>query len=767
MYISPTGAGNRDGSDWANAATLSSLSRMVERAGPGGEVLIRADQGAYTLNNTVTVTKGGTAGQEVTIRGVDVNGQDMKAQLVGTRMDEYTPGGARGYDGITLLQGADHLNLQNLAFEDFRTAIRAGWDLKDIAVTDIYAENVQRFFDNLYNGSSRTATISGLLIEDVEVRGFSKGAIRLQYDTHDVVIRNVVGDSERQDRDNFAMGVHLDGTVHDVLIQNTSMSNAHDTMNAYWNGDGFATERGVYNVRFEGTTASGNTDAGYDLKSSNTILVNALASDNKRNYRIWSDSVTIVDSVSLDPHSRGGSGSQAHFQLSSNAALTLIDSVIVSNSTKTVGFDISDNYSRVTLDNTDLLLAAGGRVQTTAGRGSSLFNADGSRVTAQVWSEEAAASATAQRNAAPPVEPAMMSIASALPAVGEGANAGGGTLSFTVTRTGDASGESAVTYKIQPSGAHGVDATDFVGGLPPSGTIVFAAGEREKTVTLQLRGDLLVEQDETFDVVLSDALNGTVGVGALTMTVLNDDPTPVGISLLTRAEAVDLSAAGTQTVVGANHHEIFFVDSRGSSGNDVIANFGRDDVLLLAKKLQDSNNDGIIEFSSGRLSLDGSGGADKLSLAGVDGLRLLGTTEEGMFAYAQRGVRPKNMVEGTVGNDSLAGDVGDVRTNRFFFDTALDVDLGDDRIGNFGQRDILVTTTRLADVAGVVALGADGLLSLPGGTGKVNDGYFSGEGGTVSIAGATQLEYDGAVSRSGTLYHVYSLFGSSAGTFDF
>ncbi|NJO35244.1 MAG: hypothetical protein HC869_21250 [Rhodospirillales bacterium] len=39
LYVSPNGAGLRDGSSIENAGTLSSLNQFIESAGPGGEVL--------------------------------------------------------------------------------------------------------------------------------------------------------------------------------------------------------------------------------------------------------------------------------------------------------------------------------------------------------------------------------------------------------------------------------------------------------------------------------------------------------------------------------------------------------------------------------------------------------------------------------------------------------------------------------------------------------------------------------------------------------
>ena len=66
--------------------------------------------------------------------------------------------------------------------------------------------------------------------------------------------------------------LHLVDTVHDVIIERVTMDNARDTLHEYWNGDGFVAEAGVYDLLFVDTSASGNTDAGYDIKASNVQL---------------------------------------------------------------------------------------------------------------------------------------------------------------------------------------------------------------------------------------------------------------------------------------------------------------------------------------------------------------------------------------------------------------------------------------------------------------------------------------------------------------
>jgi hypothetical protein len=766
MYITPTGSGKMDGSSWDNAAKIHQLSKMVEKAGEGGTVLVRADMGAYKLNNPVVVSAGGEPGKEVTIKGVDGQGRDMKAEIIGTRMAEFTPDGNPGNDAIRLVKGADHLNIENFAFKNVGNAIRVADDVKDLHVKDMTADNVRRFFENYHNNREKDATISGLVIENVEVNGFSKGAIRLQYDSHDIVIKNVVGDSERQDGDNFAMGVHLSGTVHDVLIKNSEMKNSHDSTNRYWNGDGFAAETGVYRVRFEDVKASGNTDAGFDLKSKDTVLIRCVAEDNNRNFRFWGDGITLIDSQSLDPQHRGGIGGQAHIYLAKNADVMIINTKISDNSSRTTVFDLSDGRATLLLDEVDITVNAAARLARLLD-GSRLQNIDGSKVVADVFKLGDAVSVTAS-NGAPP--PSTVSVSADAGSVTEG-HSGVTPVTFTVSRTGDLTKAGSVAFQVVGSGADAAEAADFQGGVFPSGHVHFAAGEMTKNITINVVGERAIEGNEGFTLRLQQPSDSTIKTGTASVTIVNDDLGPVGLTAIGRAGAVDLSASTNQTVTGPSHHNTFFVDIAARSGRDTIQNFGSDDILVTTRAIRDGNGDGLIQFGADRiLELDVNGDRIGFSNPQIDDLRYLGATSQGLHVYADADVRPNRAIEGTVGNDRMGGDRGDARSNAFFFDTALDINLGADTVGNFGARDILVTTTKLEDVGGRVVMGANGLLQLPGGEGGALDGYFAGEGGSVRLAGVTgqpvALEYDGVRVKDGVSYFVYSLAGSAAGVND-
>ena len=107
------------------------------------------------------------------------------------------------------------------------------------------------------------------------------------------------------------------------------------------------------------------------------------------------------------------------------------------------------------------------------------------------------------------------------------------TYSFEVTRAGfitDSTADTTVDWAVTPSGANGVEAADFVGGVLPSGTVTFGPGETSKTIEVQVLGEDLVERDEDFNVTLSNAQNADpnldtlqINVGSQSATIVNDD----------------------------------------------------------------------------------------------------------------------------------------------------------------------------------------------------------------------------------------------------
>ncbi len=353
LYISPAGSGDKSGSDINNAASIGSLNTLIGRAGPGGEVLLLADQGDYNVTGILGITRGGAEGEPVVVRGIDSDGNAMAAQFTGSRPADWQAGDAAGNELFKLGTGADNLEFRDLRIDNVGTAFRVTADLANLHIEDVDANNVRRFFEDYASAPSGTATISGLTIRDVDVQGFSRVAIRLQYDTNNVVIDNVSADMAGQTGDDLPAGIHLDDTVHNVTLSRVVMENIQSTAGAYFNGDGFATERGVYDVRLIDTVARGNSDGGYDLKSNATLVLRALGEENGRNYRLWGEA-TLIDSTGRNPVLRGGISEQNQLWLDDAANVTVIGGRFEDAGSRT---KVISSQGRLTLQGVEITLS--------------------------------------------------------------------------------------------------------------------------------------------------------------------------------------------------------------------------------------------------------------------------------------------------------------------------------------------------------------------------------------------------------------------------
>jgi hypothetical protein len=98
-------------------------------------------------------------------------------------------------------------------------------------------------------------------------------------------------------------------------------------------------------------------------------------------------------------------------------------------------------------------------------------------------------------------------------------------------------------------------ATDGVGEsnfdyAPIAGTVVFAPGEQERTITISLRNDLVVEADELVFVDLTTAVNATITTPRTTVVILDDDaPVRQLAALGVQVLALDLDVIRTANLL--------------------------------------------------------------------------------------------------------------------------------------------------------------------------------------------------------------------------
>ena len=192
------------------------------------------------------------------------------------------------------------------------------------------------------------------------------------------------------------------------------------------------------------------------------------------------------------------------------------------------------------------------------------------------------------------------------------------------------------------------------------------------------------------------------------------------------------------------------IDTDAKTGLTKIAAFGADDLVLLSKALRDSNNDNIVGVGSKGRFNDADG--DSLVIAGVKSLRYLGIVD-GAHAYADLADRPKGAIEGTSANTVFKGDAGGMQAETFFFDTALDIGLGRDRISSFAASDRIVVSEKLIGGAdGVVHAGSDGFAlnaDVAGSTDSLSIADLSGQS-------VSSLALVGQHTAAGIVFYTYA-----------
>lgn len=149
----------------------------------------------------------------------------------------------------------------------------------------------------------------------------------------------------------------------------------------------------------------------------------------------------------------------------------------------------------------------------------------------------------------------------------------GGSLSFTVTKTGSTVFSHNITYGTANGTA--TSASDYT---VKSGTLTFTSGQTSKTVSVVTTGDSLYENNETLYLNLSGATNGAIigdaqGLG----TINNNDAAPgFAVNNVSVSEGSTLSFTVTKTGSTAYSHNVTYgtANNTAASGSDYTAKSG-------------------------------------------------------------------------------------------------------------------------------------------------------------------------------------------------
>jgi hypothetical protein len=276
------------------------------------------DGAVYTINADTSA-----ATSEVVIEGMSDDLTPLEAILLSDRIRPYTSQNKahRRYSG----QGgfdvqSDNLIFRNIKFRDFGYAVQITGTCDNVAFEDIALDNVRR---GIWLKSGATLTNSKII--GIVGKGTSKTFIKLEGTYSAIEIGDFELDGDGQSGDNFALGIHLDGTSDDVWVHDGKTGNYRIGLNDpdytdYWNCDGLAAEGTVTKLRVDNVESWGNTDGGFDIKAPDAVLTNCISRENKRNYRLWHSGITLVECEGYRPVHPGGSGSACQIWAGTNGA---------------------------------------------------------------------------------------------------------------------------------------------------------------------------------------------------------------------------------------------------------------------------------------------------------------------------------------------------------------------------------------------------------------------------------------------------------------
>lgn len=187
---------------------------------------------------------------------------------------------------------------------------------QNVVLEDTVVDGAYRVIENTAPQGER-ADVVGLRVSRVTARGVRRGFARIRYGSRDGLIEDVAAEGVvSRGKTDLPVGIAFDGQARDFRLDRCVMRGFvwRRDDKRYWNGDGFSSERGNRRLLFRKCEAHDNSDGGFDLKSSDTVLDDCVATGNARNYRFWSP-VRSTRLTSRHPRKAGGIGDTTHIAL--------------------------------------------------------------------------------------------------------------------------------------------------------------------------------------------------------------------------------------------------------------------------------------------------------------------------------------------------------------------------------------------------------------------------------------------------------------------
>jgi Ca2+-binding RTX toxin-like protein len=331
-------------------------------------------------------------------------------------------------------------------------------------------------------------------------------------------------------------------------------------------------------------------------------------------------------------------------------------------------------------------------------------------------------------------------------------------------------GTQVVTFQVtaEPTGGNvsvdyrTADGTATAGSdyVATSGSLSFGPFGGTQTVSITINGDFQFEGNESFFLQLTNVVGAAVGSGSGIATIVNDDITPLGDTLL--------GSTGNDTLIGGPSDDLLNADG----GSDLLLGNGGNDTLLGGSS-SDTLNGG-----DGNDSLDGQGGPDLIesgagddifvwqgsfsgsdtitNAAGADGVQVLLGAVANNVTISQSAIpvdgtmgliqitdgTAKLTVDSTIGQVTVNSGAGDDTVTVGDLDTVcrasltIQGDAGDDLISAFSAKAGVIRIRLEGGDGRDTLIGSQGGDTLDGGAGidrlRGGDGNDLLQGGTSS-----------------------------------
>ncbi len=349
IYITPIGAGTKNGSDWKNAASAAdgSLQAAWDSAGPGN--VVHVGSGTYEQVSLLARAGGKDHQSPITLRGIDT-GSGLPI-IIGNWSRE-NPSKGSGFLRIEEEVGyitIENLRLNKVLYGIVAKGLHVGLRINDVDITETRDGIV------LHGGATAEAPHIGthdVIVRDCHIKHYTKRGVRIRDGVSGVRIINCIADAGGKEWavEDFPIGFSIRGSSipgvydHDITYINcVGRNNYQDKGKKYWNADGFTAERNSYNISYINCKAFDNTDGGWDIKARNPVLVNCIALRNKRNFRFWSKPgpALLVNCLAGYAMHRGGTGNANGLHITKGSYVIAERCTFIANG---AGVDIDSAY---------------------------------------------------------------------------------------------------------------------------------------------------------------------------------------------------------------------------------------------------------------------------------------------------------------------------------------------------------------------------------------------------------------------------------------